>query len=547
MSTASLKDFTPEYQQHIISSGPGLTNRKILSAWSKKFEPSRLNDVGQKHIMGKHVPKSDGYRFKWGDFASLSYTWGNPNQAKQKIVINRHELEVTSKLEDILQSLSGGPDFHDGYRIWIDALCINQQDLKERGSQVLKMRNIYSLAWSVVSWLGKDGPWIEKAFELAEKLSTYTDEENGKKLNEALWKDPEFLGTNCWMPFYYVLQNPYWSHCWVRTHNDIYYRKLTDHLKVIQELSMGGMGVILRYGNCTIDWNTFITGLGTIHRHLWASKTGALNHEWRLQGHQGDNWWNFQPLHRIWKDLRPMNEAEEEGKNRFNFEQLLEVSAQSITSDDRDLVYGLVGLMKSRLAENIQLDYSLDTRSVFTSIAKTEDPEDLKREAAFYLPRTFDLGLPQFKERGWEKFVEIGEFYFRWADWIRANGSFPIGSQALEEFFEPHDKIPSSASYEDCWEAYGSFIHVIQGRRFAISSKGYVGWVLESMYRGDDQQTKVGDLYCIIFGCSMPIILRECGGYYQVIGEGYLQGFMEGNAVELFENGEYEAKDFIIR
>jgi hypothetical protein len=431
---------------------------------------------------------------------------------------------------------------------------------------------------------------------------------------------------------------------------------------------MGGMGVILRYGSCTIDWNTFITGLGTIHRYLWASKTAALNHEWRLQGHPEDNWWNFQPLHRVWKDLRPMNEAEEEGKNRFSFEQLLEVSAQSVTSDDRDLVYGLVGLMESSLADNIQLDYSLDTRSVFASVAKTEietsssleilrhcnpwgrvgsptwvpdwtwgrpreftlnrrfnaskglkmevsfvgwsglkckgiildkidgfmarriagnesggeyrlnsgkfpkhpksaygdskatrtalgcafaaateNPEDPKHEAVFHLPRTFDLGLPQFKERGWEKFVENGEFYFRWADWIRTNGSFPIGDQTLEEFFNPYDKIPSGASYEHCWEAYQKFIHVIIGRRFAVSSKGYIGWVPESMYRGDDQQTKVGDLYCIIFGCSMPVILRECGGYYQVIGEGYLQGFMEGRAVELLEIGEYEAENFIIR
>ena len=96
-------------------------------------------------------------------------------------------------------------------------------------------------------------------------------------------------------------------------------------------------------------------------------------------------------------------------------------------------------------------------------------------------------------------------------------------------------------------ESYHHFIGIIQGRRFAVSSKGYFGWVPESMFHGDDKQTRVGDLYCIIFGCSMPIVLRECGGYYQVIGEGYLQGFMEGKAVELLESGEYEAKEFIIR
>ena len=43
------------------------------------------------------------------------------------------------------------------YRIrtlWIDAICINQQDLRERSSQVKIMGDIYRLADRVVIWLG---------------------------------------------------------------------------------------------------------------------------------------------------------------------------------------------------------------------------------------------------------------------------------------------------------------------------------------------------------------------------------------------------------
>ena len=40
--------------------------------------------------------------------------------------------------------------------IWIDALCINQKNAAERGSQVAKMSQIYSQCSQVVLWLGSD-------------------------------------------------------------------------------------------------------------------------------------------------------------------------------------------------------------------------------------------------------------------------------------------------------------------------------------------------------------------------------------------------------
>lgn len=39
---------------------------------------------------------------------------------------------------------------------WADAICINQQDIYERNSQVLLMRHIYEGAEQVLIWLGKD-------------------------------------------------------------------------------------------------------------------------------------------------------------------------------------------------------------------------------------------------------------------------------------------------------------------------------------------------------------------------------------------------------
>lgn len=40
--------------------------------------------------------------------------------------------------------------------LWVDAICINQQDVAERGGQVQLMGSIYSKARQVIVWLGKD-------------------------------------------------------------------------------------------------------------------------------------------------------------------------------------------------------------------------------------------------------------------------------------------------------------------------------------------------------------------------------------------------------
>lgn len=38
--------------------------------------------------------------------------------------------------------------------LWVDAICINLEDLKERGHQVRQMGQIYKEAWEVLAWLG---------------------------------------------------------------------------------------------------------------------------------------------------------------------------------------------------------------------------------------------------------------------------------------------------------------------------------------------------------------------------------------------------------
>ncbi|KAK4445700.1 heterokaryon incompatibility protein-domain-containing protein [Podospora aff. communis PSN243] len=62
-------------------------------------------------------------------------------------------LSLTQNLSDFLQ-MSAADITHNKYEIWIDALCIDQENPEEVATQILLMRDIYGFAEQVCLWLG---------------------------------------------------------------------------------------------------------------------------------------------------------------------------------------------------------------------------------------------------------------------------------------------------------------------------------------------------------------------------------------------------------
>lgn len=96
-------------------------------------------------------------------FNALSYAWGIPDNLAN-IVINGKATSVRSNLESALCHLR---DYHvwatRGFPLWVDALCINQEDDEERNNQVEMMGDIYLGAHRVLAWLGEgdvDTYWL---------------------------------------------------------------------------------------------------------------------------------------------------------------------------------------------------------------------------------------------------------------------------------------------------------------------------------------------------------------------------------------------------
>jgi hypothetical protein len=87
-------------------------------------------------------------------YRALSYVWGSKN-VQRPIMPNNTVFPVTVNLEGALRHLR---ELHkadkEDFVLWIDALAINQRDVKERTSQVQMMGKIYAQSEEVVVYLG---------------------------------------------------------------------------------------------------------------------------------------------------------------------------------------------------------------------------------------------------------------------------------------------------------------------------------------------------------------------------------------------------------
>ena len=99
-------------------------------------------------------------------YEALSYTWGDPTP-KFSVQCNGKTLPVAYNLYSALQHLR---DTDTRRYLWIDAICINQNDTDERSMQIQYMLDIYQEAARVVIWLGEESVTSTLAVESMKAL-----------------------------------------------------------------------------------------------------------------------------------------------------------------------------------------------------------------------------------------------------------------------------------------------------------------------------------------------------------------------------------------
>ncbi|KAF5581030.1 heterokaryon incompatibility het-6 [Fusarium pseudocircinatum] len=118
-------------------------------------------------------------------YTCISYVWGDPN-ITEDIVVDGVTRQVTVNLATALRHLKqhwidiermSDPELDTSkFRLWADALCINQKDDSERLHQVNMMADIYSSAAMVLAWITATGKVVQKAFKVFEKMVKIAEE-----------------------------------------------------------------------------------------------------------------------------------------------------------------------------------------------------------------------------------------------------------------------------------------------------------------------------------------------------------------------------------
>ncbi|KAH7014317.1 heterokaryon incompatibility protein-domain-containing protein [Microdochium trichocladiopsis] len=86
-------------------------------------------------------------------YIAISHAWGDATRHKASILVNGHAHNVSQTLADLLAYLQRYCRPRSNH-FWIDELCINQEDVVEKGIQVGLMRQVYEKAWVLIAWLG---------------------------------------------------------------------------------------------------------------------------------------------------------------------------------------------------------------------------------------------------------------------------------------------------------------------------------------------------------------------------------------------------------
>ncbi|KAH7025183.1 heterokaryon incompatibility protein-domain-containing protein [Microdochium trichocladiopsis] len=84
-------------------------------------------------------------------FNAISYTWG-PEQPQREIFIDGLRFPVRQNCHYALQQAR---QYRSSIPIWIDSVCIDQDDLYEKSAQVGIMGDVYARAATVLACIGQ--------------------------------------------------------------------------------------------------------------------------------------------------------------------------------------------------------------------------------------------------------------------------------------------------------------------------------------------------------------------------------------------------------
>lgn len=161
------------------------------------------------------------------EYAAISYVWGSSSERHQ-VLIDESYMEVNSSAHAALTQACNlnrtavNDEGDDHVYLWMDTICINQQDLREKGLQVMMMAEIYQMASVVYACIGSHDDGSEVLPEFLDALwdvhqGNETDEDEQDYSLAVQWlltQDEDYLSKACGA-FSRFAHRPYWTRMWI--------------------------------------------------------------------------------------------------------------------------------------------------------------------------------------------------------------------------------------------------------------------------------------------------------------------------------------------
>ena len=290
-------------------------------------------------------------------YDALSYVWGT-RANKLQISCNGQAVDVTQNLHSALVQLRSE---HDEYVIWIDQLCINQDDAEERSRQVAVMGQIYGLAQEVIIWLGPSDSDTLELFDFFHKLRRLLDFKTTSEIYSAARGDydydmessikptkdgvtrpsipPRFprRSASIWRAVESFLDRPWFSRVWT-----------------FQEVVLSKACTVY-CGPCKISWGDLFDAFTSTLYANFNEYISDKNFRVGIVGAQRN---------RLRAGKRPALKA------------LLQANRQRNATEPRDHVYALRGMLDEEIAHSIHVDYLMSLGEVYAKAAKVSIEQD---------------------------------------------------------------------------------------------------------------------------------------------------------------------------